>query len=249
MIMYDERYVAFADILGFANIVRQTEYDVGNKRYNALVQILTEIGSYNEPTINESDYFQFQSFSDSVIMSTASTTTGLLHLLHSMSNLSIRLLSTGLLIRGAIAKGKLHHDQYVMFGPAFLAAYNVEAHIAKYPRVVLSREVYQDFRRLTPSLKFPQVLLADDGPPYLHVLARFEPLNEGHPTPDYLNSEEVRLAQTCQRSIQNLLDDSIYEPSHYEKLRWLAIYWNATVATKGTGAPLEMIMLPASRNV
>ena len=246
--MYDERYVAFVDILGFANIVRKTEYDISDKRYDALVKILTEIGSYNEPTINESDDFQFQSFSDSVIMSTASTTTGLLHLLHSISHLSIRLLSTGLLMRGAIAKGKLHHDQFVMFGPAFLVAYNTKSHIAKYPRVVLSREVYQDFRTLTPSLKFPQVLLADDGPPYLHVFAGFRMLNEGQPTPDYLNSEEVRLAQTCQRSIQNLLDNSIYKSSHYEKLRWLAIYWNTTVATGATGAPLEMIVLPASRN-
>jgi hypothetical protein len=247
--MYDERYVAFVDILGFAEIVRKTEHDMTDKRYDALVKTLTEIGSYNEPTINESDDFQFQSFSDSVIMSTASKTTGLLHLLHSISNLSIRLLSTGLLMRGAIAKGKLLHDQFVMFGPAFLVAYNTELHIAKYPRVVLSREVYQDFRTLTPSLKFPQVLLADDGPPYLHVFAGFRMLNEGQPTPDYLNSEEVRLAQTCQRSIQNLLDDSIYEPSHYEKLRWLAIYWNTTVATAATGAPLEMIVLPVSRNV
>jgi hypothetical protein len=247
--MYKERYVAFVDILGFADIVRKIEYDTSDKRYDALVKILTEIGSYNEPTINESDDFQFQSFSDSIVMSTASTLTGLLHLLRSISALSIRLLSTGLLMRGAIAKGKLHHDQFVMFGPAFLVAYNTESHIAKYPRVVLSREVYQDFRRLIPSLKFPQVLLADDGPPYLHVFAGFRMLNEGQPTPDYLNSEEVILAQTCQRSIQNLLDDSIYEPRYYEKLRWLAIYWNATVVIGALGAPLEMIVLPASRNV
>jgi len=248
--MYDDRYVAFVDILGFANIVRKTEYDPSNKRYDALVKTLTDIGSFNEETINESDDFKFQSFSDSVIMSTATTRTGLLHLLHLVSNLSIHLLSNGgLLMRGAIAKGKLHHDQLLMFGPAFLVAYNAETQIAKYPRVVLSREVYQDFQRLTPSLRHPQVLLADDGPPYLHVFSGFRLLNEGQPTPAYLNSEDVLLAQTCQRSIQNLLDDSIYEPRHYEKLRWLAIYWNSTVVIGATGGALEMIVLPVSRNV
>jgi hypothetical protein len=175
-------------------------------RYDALVRTLTEIGSFNEETINESDDFHFQSFSDSVIMSTATTHTGLLHLLHLISNLSLRLLSNGLLMRGAIAKGKLHHDQFVMFGSVFLVAYNIETTIAKYPRVLLSREVYQDFRRLAPSLTFPRLLLADDGPPYLHVLAGFKMLNEAPATPDYLNSEEVRFAQTCQCAIQNLLD-------------------------------------------
>ena len=98
-------------------------------------------------------------------MSTAATHTGLLHLLYLISNLSLRLLSNGLLMRGAIAKGKLHHDRFVIFRPAFVVAYNIETNIAKYARVVLSREVYQDFRRLTPGLKFPQILLADDGPP------------------------------------------------------------------------------------
>ena len=54
------------------------------------------------------------------------------------------------------------------------------------------------------------------GRPYLHVFAGFKMLNEAPVTPDYLNSEEVLFAQTCQRSIQNLLDDFIHEPSHYE---------------------------------
>jgi len=247
--MYDDRYVAFVDILGFTEIVRKTEHDTTDRRYDALVKTLTEIGSFDEETINESDDFKFQSFSDSVIMSTATTQNGLLHLLHLISNLSIHLLSNGgLLMRGAIAKGKLHHDQSVMFGPAFLAAYYTESHIAKYPRVVLNREVYQDFQTLAPRLH-PQVLLADDGPPYLHVFARFRLLNEGQPTPDHLNSPEAILAQTCQSSIQNLLNESIYEPRHYEKLRWLAIYWNSTVLTGTAGAGLGMIVLPVSRNM
>ena len=39
------------------------------------------------------------------------------------------------------------------------------------------------------------------------MFAGFKMLNEAPITPDYLNSEEVLFAQTCQRSIQNLLDD------------------------------------------
>jgi hypothetical protein len=112
----------------------------------------------------------------------------------------------------------------------------------------LSREVHQDFKEIEGDLKFPQINFAEDGPPFLHVFAKFRMLNEGEPTIEFLNSPEVLDAQQCQRSIQNLLDASIYEPGHYEKLRWLAIYWNSTVAL-GAGRALEPIRLPVSRNI
>jgi hypothetical protein len=106
----------------------------------------------------------------------------------------------------------------------------------------------QDFKEIEGNLKFPQIRFAEDGPPFLHVFARFGMLNEGEPTIKFLNSPEVLDAQHCQRSIQNLLDASVYEPGHYEKLRWLAIYWNNTVALGG-GRALEPIRLPVSRNI
>ena len=244
--MYSDRYIAFVDILGFSSIVRQSEHDQTSKRFDALVGALTEIGSHH-PSINESDDFQFQSFSDSVVMSSASTLTGLVQILSSISDLAIRLLKTSLLIRGAIAKGKLYHKQPVIFGPALLDAYSSEVNIAKFPRVVLSREVYEDFQKIAGGMKYPQVILAEDGPPYLHVFAKFRMLNEVAPTAEFLNSDEVLEAQFCRTAIQNLLDESIYQPSHYEKLLWLSIYWNSTVASQATGGTLKQILAPVSR--
>jgi len=242
--MYSDRYVAFVDILGFSEIVRKTKHDETTVRVVALAHALTAIGSHH-PSLNENDDFQFQTFSDSIVMSSAATLTGLLHIFHSISELNISLLKPGLLTRGAVARGKLHHDRFVMFGPALLDAYGIETTVAKYPRVVLSRAVYQDFRRVASGHIIPRVRLAEDGPPYLDIFARFSDLNAAEPTIDFLNSPEVALAQACQRAIQDLVDDSIYEPRHYEKLRWLAIYWNTTVA-RPLGA-LEPIVLPISR--
>src|SRR5215469_15696248 len=133
--MYTERYVAFADILGFSDIVKMSAQDSSPRRYDALVKALAEAGSHH-PGLNESDDIQFQTFSDSIVMSSASTPTGLIHILASMADLSIRLLRDGLLIRGAIAKGSLHHKQSIMFGPAFLEAYSIESKIANYPRLL-----------------------------------------------------------------------------------------------------------------
>jgi hypothetical protein len=201
--MYTERYLTFADILGFADIVKKSARDSSPQRHDALVKALVEAGTYH-PGLNASDDIQFQTFSDSIVMSSASTATGLVHILVSMADLSTRLLHDGLLIRGAIAKGSLHHKRSIMFGPAFLEAYGIESKIAKYPRIVLSREVHQDFKEMEGSLKFPQIRFAEDGPPFLHVFARFAMLNEGEPTIEFLNSPEVFDAQHCQRSIQNL---------------------------------------------
>jgi hypothetical protein len=246
--MYIDRYVAFVDILGFSEIVRQTHGATTTTRTEALARTLTEIGA-SHPSLNESDDFQFQSFSDSIVMSSSKTFTGLVHIFSSITDLSIRLLTEGLLIRGAVAKGPLYHKQSVIFGPALLDAYGLETNVAMYPRVVLTREVHRDFQGVASNFEIPRVCLAEDGPPFLDVLAGFRILNETDPTPEFLNSPEILLAQRCQRALQNLVDESIYQPRHYEKLRWLAIYWNGTVASRPPTGPLEMIVLPRMRNI
>jgi hypothetical protein len=227
---YSDRYVAFIDILGFSDIIRKTAHDDNPARYNAILQVLTEIKSLGSGPGNA---FEFQSFSDSIVLSSDVTADGLTSLVRAIEVLAIHMLVNGLLLRGGVAKGKLHHAQDVMFGPAFLDAYRIESQIAKYPRVVLSREVYQNFNTLPQKAGIPQVQLADDGPPYLDVLASL--------------NDPARYAShrsTCQQMLQGLLDDSIHEPRHYEKLRWLAIYWNGTVAL---GDPVSRIELPLAR--
>jgi hypothetical protein len=229
---YTERYVAFLDILGFGDIIKQSETDATPVRVDALAKALAEVGSLENPLdhIAPCD-FRFQSFSDSIVVSTDSTSVGLMALLASINKLTLKLLTNGLLIRGAIAKGKLHHDNFAMFGPAFLEAYRIEQTIAGVPRVILSRDTYGDVQHHVNSLGFgPKVLLDDDGPPYLDVLASLP-----GETPDTTN--------VCQRIIQQLLDVSIHTPKHYAKLRWLTIYWNSTVARSD---PLRRITFPNS---
>ena len=71
------------------------------------------------------------------------------YLLNAIANLTLDLMQEGLLIRGAIAKGKLYHKKGVMFGPAFIEAHRIEQTVAKYPRVVLSKQTYDDHKAST----------------------------------------------------------------------------------------------------
>jgi hypothetical protein len=236
---YEERYVAFADILGFSNIVRKTEPDSATQ--NSLDEILAMIGSREgRPDEIVGVDFQFQAFSDSIVMSTKTEYFDLRYLLAQIRDLSLHLLGKGLLLRGAVARGKLYHSRGVMFGPAFLKAYHVERTIAKYPRVVLSREVRHHLEAFKSATNAPEILLGDDGPPYLHVFGHFRRPKEGSESPD---PGKIRVAEECQRQIQRLLYESIYDPKHYEKLRWLAIYWNSTIANF---ASLRPIIFPQS---
>jgi len=105
-----------------------------------------------------------------IVMSSNASVQGLIYLAAVVRQLALDLLTNGLLIRGAIAKGPLHHVGSVMFGPAFLDAYRIERDIAKYPRIILSQATYEDFRSLTPGLRDPSFILDNDGPPYQHIL-------------------------------------------------------------------------------
>jgi hypothetical protein len=246
---YAQRYVAFLDILGFSEIVRETDRDALPNRFDARAKTLEEINS-REHELDDvvGCDFQFQSFSDSIVMSANGTAPGLLYLLSAVRQLALNLLGNGLLMRGAVAKGKLHHVGSVMFGPAFLKAYRIEQQIAKYPRIILSAEVYEDIKAMAQGLLDPSYILDDDGPPYLDVLRRLKELNSVTASIEDLNSREIIAAQSYQRILQQLLDHSIHEPRHFEKVRWFAIYWNGTFGFI-PGAPIQHVVLPAARNL
>jgi hypothetical protein len=227
---YTERYVAFVDILGFSTIVNETVGD--SARFDSLLTVLETIGIFVRGLPATADS-EFQAFSDSIVVSTNACPPGLTMISEVLTNLALGLMPNGYLVRGAIAKGKLYHKGSVMFGPAFLEAYSIEQSVARFPRIILSQQVYEDVKRLRKA--DPAFLLADDGPPYLHVLAPLIKVRKPTiktPTAD------------CLSAIQKLLNQSIHNPQHYEKLRWLALYWNGTV---GREVPAFQVRFPDVR--
>ena len=49
---------------------------------------------------------------------------------------------------------------------------------------------------------------------------------------DDTRTKATEVATKCRIAIQSLLNESIHSPSHYEKLRWLAIEWNKTMSKR-----------------
>jgi hypothetical protein len=231
--VYSTRYVAFLDILGFSNIVRESHGK--HERATELVTILDRIASQLPAAAgeNEGDDFKFQSFSDCVVMSENASTKGLSHLLQMVAALTLDLLDEGMMVRGGMAKGDLHHSDKVVLGPALLGAYRIESTIARYPRVVLDRSTHLDSNQSRENLAY-----ASDGPVFVDFLATFA-VERSDPQYDFMRT----IAKNCHQSVERMLHESIYDPKHFEKLKWLATYWNDSL-TKGD---LERINLPFSK--
>ena len=65
----------------------------------------------------------------------------------------------------------------------------------------------------------------------------------GYRIAGHILHERVRMiGEACRESNQEKLDHSIHNPAHYEKLRWLAIYWN------GVRPQTDHVIFPTARD-
>jgi hypothetical protein len=150
------------------------------------------------------------------------------------------LLKEGYFIRGALVKGKLYHDNAMVFGEALVRAYELESNLARYPRVMITRDVMADIDRFCKGFMShrreefaPYIEQADDGPHFVHVLktvsakvrrVQIENLNK---RPE--EQESLDEYQRMQDMIQKRLDEATDNPRHYEKVQWFALYWTKFV--------------------
>jgi hypothetical protein len=171
---YEDRFCAFIDILGFRTLVK----GLHNASDAAMLRdVMRKIHApANGPTMSWDVDFRAQSISDAIAISTMPL--GLYDLLEAIEKLAIDLLREGYFIRGALVRGHLYHDASMVFGDALVRAYELEQTIARYPRVIISKEVMQNIESQRGGLFFaelnqrfdPFIQQADDGPYYVHVL-------------------------------------------------------------------------------
>jgi len=155
-IQYEDRYCLFLDILGFKEVVEQSAHPkptalMGSKRihpggiYFGLKEIASKL-NYRASLVSVTGRLRPSSrvttqFSDSVVVSyRAGEEGGLATMLYDVLHLQLALVQRGLLIRGAITQGLLHHDKDFVFGPALNEAAELEK-VAMYPRVIVDRDL------------------------------------------------------------------------------------------------------------
>lgn len=250
-VKYEERVVAFVDVLGFKEIIARSASDpeLVHRIFYALdvrkddwaTMYAADVGLQRKP---EEFSDRFHSFSDCVVMSVGTEIEDIGLLVYGIFKLCRQLLVQGFASRGGIAKGLLyHHDEVqaaagsnraptMVFGPAFIDAYQFESSHADGPRVILQNKVWQQINTYcsdNPSEKLGKFLSthirrAEDGPAFIDLFADFG-LSHFYDTNRDLSAEMKQI----QTHICQALDSSTDKPHHFKKNAQLAREFNNAV--------------------
>ncbi|WP_128100858.1 hypothetical protein [Paenibacillus sp. DCT19] len=163
MSIYQNKLVAFIDILGFSNLVSESATNVNKAQM--LLNSLKDIEAFiakeeNLYRISESVgnntvsklKINYTQFSDSIILSTDidvpemegrkfHNINNLMNICILISYLQARFLNEGVLLRGGLTWGPIFHEKNICFGPAFIRAYRLESNFAINPRILIDPDI------------------------------------------------------------------------------------------------------------
>ena len=162
--LYTSKYcVAYLDILGGVNKIKA---DTDNKFLNLLNMLYVDVFNEAQGIFNEDKDIVVKIFSDNILLAiqiekeSPEKEKRVQRLLNAVSNIYNEALRYGVLLRGAIAVGDLFINEVFVYGNALLDVYKMESKIAIYPRVLVSKEIYE----LLPHYCLP----SEDGLPFLN---------------------------------------------------------------------------------
>lgn len=136
---YENRIIAYIDILGFKNLIKETEEKKKDLKDISLI-LETVMEPFKSP-IDERDITQF---SDLIVISFNIDKAGeILKTLIDIQTFVTTLIHNGILVRGGITYGKIHHNDEQIFGPGLINAYETELNAALYPRIILDSTIIE----------------------------------------------------------------------------------------------------------
>ncbi len=247
---YDKRLVAFVDILGFKEIVKQSEKD--STKIELIYSVLKYLKNWETPENWDLKFVEIEedaqkkgirnfeirgktnctAFSDSIVISVrvddninemAST------LIVNLAYIGAVLLEKGILIRGAITIGDLiQEDNGTVFGQGLIDSYQLESNYSKYPRIILSD-------KLVSKLNYP-IETKRNRYPYHQYVDRFIDGCVGFHQMIYYQVMESWSEMTKEKLIESLakirkviidgLDVSFERVEVFEKYKWLKEQYN-----------------------
>jgi len=245
-VKYENRLVAFIDILGFKEIVKESKDNTD--KINLLYSVLNYLKDWETSEnwdlklieIEEDaqkkgvDNFDITgktnstSFSDSIVVSVKiddnvneMTST----LISNLGYIGAILLEQGLLFRGGLTIGNIVHNEFgTVFGQGLIDAYLLESNSAKYPRIILSD-------KLIKLLNYP-LETKRNRYPYHQYIKRFDDGCVGIHQMIYYQVVQNSTAITQEKLLESLdkvrkviiagLDLSFEKTNVYEKYQWLA---------------------------
>lgn len=141
--VYEERVVAFVDILGYKHLATIPEEEA--KR---LVQLVSESFSkarfadqVNFMITSAAQQFSARAFSDCIYLSDEVTAQGTRNVVSQAAGLAHDLAVNGIYVRGGVTTGLHYQDLNIVFGEGIGKAYHLEQFRAKHPRILVDPAV------------------------------------------------------------------------------------------------------------
>jgi hypothetical protein len=218
--VYEDRLLAFVDILGFSNLIDATISDAS--KAESILNLLT---SLNDSCAKfQSGDMSVTVFSDTICISYHNPP-NLASFCCGLSLVATSLLGRGYVIRGALVRGLLYHKGNIIFGPCLIRAHSLEQRLAIFPRIIIDPQL--PFDSSGPDEVALQPMYYDrDGlrcvnilsPVLLHLMFRLM----GMPG-------ECLIAEIM-TNIDRLLSKTSDEAA-LQKLNWLRAYANRTLSS------------------
>ncbi|WP_244746197.1 hypothetical protein [Paraburkholderia terricola] len=236
--MYEERFIAFVDILGFGKLVEQSEItpDLPRAILDALISMHpTRIQSELVTTVNVElippeeledvkEYARIASaaqqeihpvninyFSDSLVISAlADDVIASQMVMDLLTKISAMMwMSHKLLLRGGVTVGKLIHiEGGPMFGPAMNRAYYLESKLANHPRLLIDKHCVDQYRKVKTFRLFESFIQRDGDFYYASLATSFKHI---------LNDSSLVMAG--EKVLRKFRESMLTAPIELEKLR------------------------------
>lgn len=244
-INFEERAVAFLDILGFTNFIRNAEVEESEE-----YQKLCELKAVIEADLDVSEFHiklkpTCTYISDSIILSApvcGNNYSGLVGVAIKSTQIAHRLFDMGFLVRGGISVGKAAHDTNI-YGSGYLDAYETQDKRAINPRILLDEKAAK--------------ILDDDKTYQAHKLRELSNfLKEGNdwivdtlnPHSSYIGGNEkdpFQLFEAYRNTIIKNLENFSLGCKQRGKWEWMADFFNDRLRRYGNDIrSVEQIELP-----
>lgn len=250
-IQYERRLVAFIDVLGFRDLIKNSESNPTSLEniYNAInyfknwgkpeswnlktIEIEEDAKKIGVDLFNINGKSNCTCFSDSIVVSVSISESDINAIFSTLvANISFfgaNIIQKGILIRGAITIGNLiHEDKGIIMGQGFIDAYNLESKLACFPRIIISDKLIKELNYPLDAKRdrYPchQYLTRDkDGCVGFHQLKYFEVVQSWTEMKEDILKDSL---DKIRKEIIKGLDFSFEIPSIHEKYLWLKNEYN-----------------------
>lgn len=212
-INYQNRLVAFIDILGFKNIVYASDTKPITKYFDFVFNTFSKV--------SKNSNFNYHLISDSIVVSTNLSKENLILVSRTLCILQYRLLAQGILVRGAISYGQLYLNKAknIIVGTGLINAYNLEQQ-ANYPRIIIDKG-------LIP-LYFDGTKAAIDELKWV-LFAAPKPYKSDFIYLNFTRSFSLTNKNTELKTVLALFRNEYYKNANIEKYEWIRTHLNVSI--------------------